>query len=66
MLMCVQYNDRESMLYCWGCQVFMCEECVWENYFKEGYDVVEMIMVVFIKWNQFIKDFVEEKNKLMF
>lgn len=44
----------------------MCEECVWENYFKEGYDVVEMIMVVFIKWNQFIRDFVEEKNKLMF
>lgn len=49
MFMCVQYNDRESMLYCWGCQVFMCEECVWENYLKEGYDVVEMIMVVFIK-----------------
>lgn len=44
----------------------MCEECVWENYFKEGYDVVEMIMVVFIKCNQFIRDFVEEKNKLMF
>lgn len=64
MPMCVQHNDRESTLYCWGCQVPTCEECARENHLKEGHDVVEMTTAALIKRNQLIRDFAEEKNKL--